>query len=183
MAGVTFTKKNVARMIETLDEDHADIEGAARAALDTAMELVAERAKFAVVGQVYYSNEHGKIEPGHEDAVKVMLDMYDSDTKANDAARDWSTSTSNGDRLATWVVPIHWGTPSSWHKDRKDAYKLLQSKADEKRKAKFVKSIADHREKMLGRAEEIKEWERRAGQSWPCAPIDRPNCRHDPKCR
>lgn len=172
-------------MVETLDEDHPDIESAAKAALDTAMDLMRERAKFAVVGQVYETNGHGRVTPDSPEAVKVFLDVYDSDTKANAAAQELSTSTGNGDRLQTWVIPAFFQTPAAWHKDRREAFKTLQSKADEKRKAKMLKSIEDFKAEAQARADEIQAIEKAAGQSWPCPSkwVARGECRHKPTCR
>lgn len=182
---VGWTKKNIAAMVATLDEDHPDIESAAAAALDTAIDLLKERAKYAVVGQVYQTTEHGRVKPDSEHAVKIMLDLYDSDTKANQAAAELSTSTSNGDRLATWVIPTFFGTPAGWHSEQRKKYAEIESKADEKRAAKFKASIEKFRQQTQDRADALHEMERKAGQAWPCPQgiVKRGECRHAPTCK
>lgn len=171
-------------MVETLDKDYVDIEGAARAALDTALAIIEERAKFAVVGQVYKTAEHGELEPSHEAAVKVCLGLFESDTKANEAAGQLAFNTA-GDLLRTWVVPTYFGTPAGWHKERRDHYAALEAKADEKRREKVRASIAKWQEETDQRAAEIHAIEEKAGQSWPCPTnrIKRGECRHDPRCK
>lgn len=185
MAGLTWTKKHVGSMVEALDQDYDSIEDAARAALDAALGIIEERAKFAVVGQVYKTAEHGLIDPSHEAAVRVALGFFESDTKARDAAGQLTYNTA-GDQLKTWVVPTFFGTPAMWHKERRDYYADLQAKVKEKASEKMRKSIEEHRERMEARAREIREREEKAGgQMWPCPQtrIKTGGCKHEPACK
>jgi len=171
-------------MVEVLDQDHADIESAAKAALDTALGIIEERGKFAVVGQVYRTSEHGEIPPSHEAAVKVCLGLFESDTKANEAASALGAN-SAGDQLRTWVVPTFFGTPAGWHKERRDHYAAMEAKADERRREKMRASIEKWQQKTEARAAEIHAMEEAAGQQWPCpsARIKTGECRHSPQCK
>ena len=183
--GLSWTKRHVASMVETLDQDHTDIDEAARAALDTALKIIVDRAKFAVVGQVRHTKEHGDIGPDHEAAVKVALGFFESDTKANEAAGQLVFNTA-GDILRTWVVPTFFGTPAGWHKEQRDKYAEAEAKADEKREAKFRKSMEDHEAAIAERVEWYRDMEDRAGgQGWPCPSnrVKAGDCRHDPACR
>lgn len=181
--GLTWTKKHVASVVEVLDADHPDVDSAARAALDAALSIIEDRAKFAVLGQVYETPEHGAIAPDHEAAVKVCLGFFESDTKANDAASSMTFNTS-GDMLRTWVVPTFFGTPAAWHKERRDYYAALEEKANDKRREKMRVSIAKRHAETEARAVAITAMETEAGQGWPCPTtrVKRGECRHEPGC-
>lgn len=183
--GLSWTKKHVASIVKVLDQDHETIEDAARAALDASLAIIEERAKFAVVGQVHHTAEHGEIPPSHEAAVKVALGFFESDTKANEAAGQLAFNTA-GDQMRTWVVPTFFGTPAQWNKERRERAVELESKADEKREAKFRESIEKHEAAIAERVAWYKDMEERAGgQSWPCPQnrIKQGGCKHDPACR
>lgn len=182
--GLSWTKKHVASMVETLDQDYETVDEAAKAALDCALAIIEERGKFAVVGQVRHTPEHGDIPPSHEAAVKVCLGLFESDTKANEAAGQLVYNTA-GDLLNTWVVPTYFGTAAGWHKERRDYYAELEAKADEKRREKIRVSIAKRQEELNARAAEIQAMEKKADQMWPC-PANRRKageCRHEPRCK
>jgi hypothetical protein len=182
--GLSWTKKHVAAMADTLDAEYETLDGAANAALDTALGIIEERGKWAVVGQVCETPEHGKIPPDHEAAVKVCLGLFESDTKANEAAAALSHG-AQGDRLRTWVVPTFFGTPAAWHSERRNYYAALEAKADERRREKLRASIEKFQRQAEERAERVREMERKADQPWPCwgARIRAGDCRHDPKCK
>jgi hypothetical protein len=180
-----WTKKQVKAVADVLDQDHETLEDAAVAALDAALSIIEDRAKFAVVGQVRHTAEHGDIPPSHEAAVKVCLGLFESDTKANEAAGQM-TNNAAGDLLRTWVVPMFFGTPSAWHKKRRDELAAMETKADQKRREKFLKSIEDQERRMHERAAEIQAMEKAAGgQQWPCpsSRIKAGDCRHTPTCK
>ena len=183
--GLSWTKKHVASMVETLDQDYDGIDEAARAALDCALKIIQDRAAFAIVGQVRSTKEHGDITPDHEAAVKVALGFYESDTKANEAAGQLAFNTA-GDVLRTWVVPTYFGTPAGWHKEQRDKYAAMEAKADEKRRTKFLASMEKHDQAIQERVQWYKDMEDRAGgQGWPCPSVrvKTGDCKHDPACR
>ena len=171
-------------MADTLDQEFGSLDEAASAALDTALGIITERGKFAVVGQVRHTAEHGDIPPSHEAAVKVCLGLFESDTKANDAAGQLVYNTA-GDLLTTWVVPTYYGTPSGWHKERRDYFAELEAKANEKRREKMQKSIEKRQAETDARAAEIRAIEEKADQHWPCPQnrIKQKGCRHEPACK
>lgn len=185
MPGLSWTKRHVASVVEVLDQDYVDIEGAATAALNAALSIIEERGKFAVVGQVYKTPEHGDLDPSDEAAVKVCLGLFESDTKANEAATQL-TANAAGDLLRTWVVPTFYGTAAGWHKERRDYYAGLEAKANEKRREKMRVSIEKQTELMVSRATEIRTMEEKAdGQNWPCPAnrVKQKGCRHEPQCK
>lgn len=182
--GLSWTKKHVAAMADTLDQDYPDLDSAARAALDTALGIIEERGKFAVVGQVYKTPEHGEIPPSHEAAVKVCLGLYESDTKAYEAGSNLAFNTA-GDALRWWVVPTFFGTPAAWHAERREYYAALEAKAEEKARQKLIASMEKFRAEGEERAAKIRAMEEAAGQHWPCPAtrIKSGECRHDPPCK
>lgn len=172
-------------MVETLSEDHEDMATAAEAALDTALSIIEERAKFAVVGQVTRTPEHGTIPPDHEAAVKVCLGFYPTDTQAIDAAGELAVNTSARDELRTWVVPTFFGTPSGWHAERRAYYAGLEAKAQEKKRDRIRASIEKSRVEAQERADRIRAMEEAADQPWPCYArrVAQDECRHEPRCK
>lgn len=181
----TWTKKHVTTMADTLDLEYDTVEDAAKAALETATQLVEDRAKWAVVGQVVSTREHGTIPPDHEQAVKVVLGMYDTDTKANDAAAQLTSSTASGDSLRVWVLPVFHGSANQWHTQRREQYAAMETAADVKREQKLKASIAKHQQAQQDRANEIRRMEQEADQQWPCpgSIVKADKCRHQPSCK
>lgn len=184
MAGLEWTKKHVSSMIETLDADHADVESAAIAALDAALDIIETRAKYAVVGQVVSTLADGPLATRHEQAVKVCLGLYETDTRAYEAAGQLSSNAA-GDGLSTWVVPLFFGTPAAWGKDRRAHYATLEAASMERRAVKIQASIAKRAEQAAIRSAEIKAMEDGAEQHWPCPSVrvKAGDCRHDPSCK
>jgi len=184
MPGLSWTKKHVAVMADALDQPHDTLDSAAVAALDAALSIIEERGKWAVVGQVRHTTEHGDIPPSHEAAVKVCLGLFDSDTKANDAAAQLVHNTA-GDVLRTWVLPMFYGTPSAWHKERRDYYAGLEARAKDKRLAKGRALMEKRSREAQERADAIRAMEDKANQYWPCYAnrVKMGDCRHEPQCK
>lgn len=183
---LSWTKKHVKAVADVLDQDHDTLEDAARAALDAALSIIEERAKFAVVGQVRRTQEHGPIPPDHPEAVKVALGFFESDTKALDAGQKLAADNASGDELRWWVVPTYFGTPSGWHGERRKHYAELEAKAYEKNREKIRASIEKRAAEAEARAMEIRAMEEAAGgQHWPCLStrIKAGGCKHEPKCK
>ncbi|TCC19930.1 hypothetical protein [Kribbella sindirgiensis] len=116
---ITFTKKQVERMVETLDQDHEDMTEAAKAALDTALEIVMERAKFTVVGQLYHPTGH--LSPNEARSNQVALGWYATEKQATDAALQLVYSTATHETFKSWTLPIFNGTPAAYYITRKKA--------------------------------------------------------------
>lgn len=182
--GLSWTKKHVATIADVLDTDHATLDDAAKAVLDTALAIIEDRAKWAVVGQVVRTLEHGDIPGSHPQAAKVCLGFFETDTRANDAAAAL-TSNAAGDTLNTWVVPTFFGTAAGWHGTRREHYAAMQDKANEKRLTKLRQSIEDRQAAMGERAREIQAMEEKAGQQWPCPSknVKAGTCKHVPTCK
>ncbi|WP_405056998.1 hypothetical protein OG474_30210 [Kribbella sp. NBC_01505] len=116
---ITFTKAHVKQMVETLDQDHEDIEAAASAALGTALEIVQARAKFTAVGQLHHPTGH--LTPGEARSNMVALGWYATEKQADDAAMSLVYSTATHETFRTWTLPIFNGTPAAYYSDRKKA--------------------------------------------------------------
>lgn len=137
---LTFTKKHVQRMAEVLDQDYETVEEAAKAALDAAYEIVVERAKFTVVGQIRRT-ENEEIHPSDERATKYALGWYATEKQALSDALKAALSTQTHEESRAWVLPIHNVTPSAFYQER-----------HKKRKAEAIED-ASYREAELARRE------------------------------
>lgn len=119
-----FGKRDVAKMANALDQDYESLEDAAAAALEAAMDIIAAKAKYTVVGQILWAGE--TLDPSDPRAEKVALGWYGTEKQALDDALKLTYSTQTHEQARAWVLPVHHGTPNDWYKDRK-----VKSKADE----------------------------------------------------
>lgn len=119
-------KREVARMVAVLDAEHETVEDAARAALDEAFAIYESRAKFNVVGQLYFSmHDGGHLRHSDERAVKVSLGMFSTEGDARRAAESLTYSTQTHEQFRSWVLPVHHGTPADFYRDRKKAWEKV----------------------------------------------------------
>lgn len=116
---ITFTKKQVAQMVETLDRDYESMDDAAKAALDTALEIVMDRARFTVVGQLHHPTGH--LSPEEARSNQVALGWYATEKQATDAALQLVYSTATHETFKSWTLPIFNGTPAAYYIGRKKA--------------------------------------------------------------
>ena len=126
MARIHFTKKQVQVMADVLNDEYDDVTEAAEAALETALDLLSERAKFTVVGQLN-RQDGALVPPGDERAEKVALGYYATERQATDDALKMSYSTQTHEEFRAWVLPIHWGTPNDFYIERKKAKKVAEA--------------------------------------------------------
>lgn len=98
--------------LEKLEDMLDDLEDMALAALEAAQEVIAERAKYTVVGQVKEPGGNGD---------KVALGWYPTEKQATSDALSLAYSTQTHEEARAWVLPVHHSTPHSWYKARKSA--------------------------------------------------------------
>lgn len=163
---IKYGKAQVAKMVAAIDQDHASAEDAALAALAAAEEVLEERAKFVVVGQLCGNKERDEIPPSDPEAIKVALAFYSTEGDARKAAESLWYSTASGDRFRNWVLPMFYGTPADLHAKQKEKYAAAEAKAKEKARERMQESIRKRQEAMEERAR---------GGKGSCE-----NCRHQP---
>jgi hypothetical protein len=149
---IKYGKAQVKTMVEAIDQDHASAEDAALAALAAAEEVLEERAKFVVVGQLSGTKERPEIPPSDPEAVKVALAYFSTEGDALKAAESLWTSTASGDQYRVWVLPMFYGTPADLHAKAKEKYAAIEAKAAAKASEKMQQGIRKRREYMEERA-------------------------------
>jgi hypothetical protein len=138
MAGLTWTKAHIKRMAEVLDGEYETVEDAAKAAMAEAFEIVQERAKFTVVGQVMRVGNK-TLAPSDEDATKFALGWYATQKQATDDALRVALSTQTHEEARAWVLPIFNGTPSAFYQARKSERNELTSQEGSYREAEIAR--------------------------------------------
>ena len=128
-------------MIAVLNEDHETVEQAAQACLDLALEILEERSKFAVVGQLSDTKERGDIDPSDPEAIKLMLGLYSTEGDARTAAASLWHSSASGDTYRCWVLNVHHGTAADLHAAQRAKYVELEAKQKEKEKERVQAQI------------------------------------------
>jgi hypothetical protein len=149
---IKYGKTQVQKMVDAIDQDHASAEDAALAALAAAEEVLEERAKFVVVGQLAGTKERGEIPPSDPEAIKVALAYFSTEGDALKAAESLWFSTASGDSYRCWVLPMFYGSPAELHAKAKEKYAAIEAKAADKAKAKMLADIEKRHEAMEERA-------------------------------
>jgi hypothetical protein len=149
---IKYGKTQVQKMIDAIDQDHASAEDAALAALAVAEELLEERAKFVVVGQLVRTAERGELEPSDPESIKVALGYYSTEGDAIRASESLWYSSATGDRWNVWALPMFYGTPAEMHAKQKAKYAEAEAKAAEKAQAKLDADLVKRRQAMEERA-------------------------------
>lgn len=135
---LSIGKRDVRAIADVLDQDYDSAEDAAKAVIEACFDLYESKAKFTVVGQLYYSIDGGW--HGHDDAEasKVALGAYGTEKQAENAAKSFVISSATGEQFRAWVLPVYPGTPASYFSKRKDA----------KKKVKEDEAVIDARERF-----------------------------------
>lgn len=154
--GLSFTKKQVERMIETLEGDYEDVGAAAKAVLATAEEVINDRSQFIVVGQVIATKERGEIPLSDPEAVKLALGPHATAGDAQRAAESLWSSTASGDTLRCWVLPYFHGSPHEWHGKQRDKYREAEAKRKGAQDDKIKASIEKRRQEMQAVADSMR---------------------------
>lgn len=116
---VSFGKREVQKVAKVLDGEYESAEEAAEAVLAEAFAMYESRAKFTVVGQLYYAPGEGYIGADDERAAKVSLGAYSTRGQAEKAGESLAYNTQTHESFRWWALPIHHGTPASFYAERK----------------------------------------------------------------
>lgn len=118
-------KKDIEAIVAQLDAaEHDTPEGLAGALWDTITELVQERGKYTVVGQLHYSGPAGGyVNADDAKAHKVCLGLYATEGDARTAARSMAVSASTWEEWRCWVLPVEHSAPAEVHRKRAEAHK------------------------------------------------------------
>lgn len=118
---LTIGKRDVALMAGVLDEDHATVEDAAKAALEAAFALYVSKARFVVAGQLMWSG--GFIDSADAAAAKIAVGPYATEGQAQSAAESLVISTRTHEEMRAWVLPVWSGTPAAFYGERAEERK------------------------------------------------------------
>lgn len=121
MAGLNIGKRDVTKIADVLDQDYDSAEEAARAAIQACFALYEAKAKFTVVGQLFYSPEGGWLNRADALASMVALGNYGTEKAAYNDALSFTISSATHEQFKAWVLPVYHGTPASYFGKRKDA--------------------------------------------------------------
>lgn len=124
---LSIGKRDVTRIAKVLDQDYETVEDAARAVLEAAFELYESKAKFTVVGQMYYAPDGGWLDKDDAAASKVALGRYGTEIQARDAAESLTISGPTGEQFLAWVLPVFHGTPHAYFKARAEERKRAEA--------------------------------------------------------
>ena len=122
---LTIGKRDVTKIARVLEQPYETAEEAAQAVLEAAFELYEQKAKWTVVGQLYYS-DHKWLDPEDAAASKVALGRYGTQTQAEAAAASLVFSHQTGEEFRAWALPVHHGTPASYFKERLEERKARE---------------------------------------------------------
>lgn len=135
---ITWGKRERTKVASVIDQEWENVEDAAEAVLAEALSLLEKRAKFTVVGQLYYSRQEGGwIGPEDARAAKVCLGYYSTPGDAQEAAQSLVYQSATHEEFKTWVLPVEHSTPAEVYAKRKAAHQAAEA---EVRKAKVVVS-------------------------------------------
>jgi hypothetical protein len=142
---ITFTKKHVGSMAEVLDGDYETVEEAAKAALEAALDIIKDRARFTVVAQI-------DAKPGEEPGDKIALRWHATEKQAIEDALKTAYSTQTHEEAHAWVLPIFNDSPSAYYSSRKKdrkAAELENSSYRERELQRRVQWVEDHPDEPL----------------------------------
>jgi hypothetical protein len=154
---INFSKTEVRKVMDVLDGDYETVGEAARACLALMEQIMQDRAKFVVVGQLRRSPEHFDIDPASPDAIKVSLGWYSTESEARVAAEQLVYNPNSQMEWRTWVLDVWHRTPSELHKSERDKLKLKQQARADKARAKLRAAIEKRNQEAQARAEAMRE--------------------------
>lgn len=163
MTKLSFGKRDAQRLAKVIEplydqldpDQRAEVDTMAAAALDEAAEIVLERAKFVVVGQLYAGPETRWVARGEADAAKGCIGFYSTPGEAQKAAEGLTYNSQTHEEWRAWVLPVFHGSANDFHGERKAA-----------KQAAAAAALAEHKERqgrlteawMQERAAEIGAW-------------------------
>lgn len=132
--GVEVTRTDAKKLRAAFHPGWQDLTKAQLAELDErcfevaqeAFKLYEAKAKYAVVGQLYYTEKDGRYALWDPSVDRVCLGLFSAPGKARDAATSLAGWPSEGssyagrDLFRSWVLPIHHGSPATFRKLSKE---------------------------------------------------------------
>ena len=107
---------------DELDDEPRDIVKAlALELMEKSFEIYNSKAKFATVGQMFWTEADGNLKSWDPKAEKLCIGWFPTETQAKNAAAELYGSQAAKERFRTWVLPIWHGTTGAWRKARKEA--------------------------------------------------------------
>lgn len=131
---MTPTATEAKKLREILDPDWAErdpevleaLDSVCQEALAEAFRIYEAKAKFVVVGQIYWTIADGTLVSVDPRAEKVSLGAYASEAKARDACQSLHGSSTSRELLRTWTLPVWHGNALEWRKARREALEAEQ---------------------------------------------------------
>lgn len=154
-------KTEVEKMLKVLDEKHETMRDAAVAVLAAAVQIVEDRAKFVVVGQIKWDQtlEGGYADLEQRKASKVCLGFFSTAGDARAAAESLVYSSQTHEEALAWTLPVAHESAASWYAKRKAANEKAR---DEAQAAAAAKRKAEAEAMFTRRAAEVTaEWDDR----------------------
>ena len=112
-------KADLAQLTTLMDSgDYATSEDLAVALWDKATELIQERAKWTVVGQLRYAKNGGYLTPDDARASKVCLGLFATEANAETAAAALRLSARTGEEWWAWVLSVEHASAGEVHSKR-----------------------------------------------------------------
>ena len=132
---LSIGKRDVARLAAVLDAEYDSLDEAASAVLTAAWELYEQKANWIVAAQVNWG-PGGYLDKDDIVDNRVAVVPFGTETQARNAAMDLAFSKQTGEECKAWLVPYHHGTAAAFFKQRADARKKVEAKADTSQRAK-----------------------------------------------
>lgn len=133
---IKWGKRERDKIAAVIDQEWESVEDAAEAVLTEALSVLESRAKFTVVGQLYYSRQEGGwIGPEDARAAKVCLGYYSTNGDAQKAAEGLVHQALTNEEFRTWVLPVEHCTPQQVYQARRAAHDAAEAEA---RRARVV---------------------------------------------
>lgn len=122
---------DIKAIVKILDsEEYESAEAMARALLDRAWQLLQERARFTVVGQLRYSRQNGGyVDADDARAAKVCLGLFATESDARRAGESLAYSAATGEEFRWWLLPVEHATPAEIYAARQKAHRLAEAQA------------------------------------------------------
>ena len=112
------------------DEPREQVLAIAQQVMEKSLEIFNEKAKFAVVGQIYYTHTNGSLRSWDPSAEKVHVGFFNTERQAELAAESLHGPAAGSELLRTWVLPIWHDTPAAWRKSRRNSMMADQAEMD-----------------------------------------------------
>ena len=103
------------------DEPREQVLAIAQQVMEKSLEIFNEKAKFVTVGQMFWTEDDGRLSSWDPKAEKLCIGFFSTEKQAHAAAMDLGGALTAKERFRTWELPIWHGTPGEWRKARKKA--------------------------------------------------------------